>query len=1070
MNKFWVRFFFIFIGVVLILSVFFPFVQALQIGGTSGGNCGNLFCDLKDDVIYWGNLLNVPVYITNWAHDSLNNLGWSVSGHFFDSNVDLNTFSIYNVGDVNATRFIGDGSLLTGISTTDTNFETAGYGDLNMDLNYLQSGDNISELFNDAGYLTNFNDTNAWTAGIINDSNVFLIDLNSVGNLKADGNYLCDSVDCYLISDLNISSSASTDDWNIVMSRGNQSDYNAIIDINSNEALLVRKDSDGGDVFIVDTTNERVGVGVTPSHPFHIRNAPVVTPVGNKYTLYNYSTYTADPNSISGATLHGAYTYALQNYSVNSAVGQNIYTYGSYNEAQTYVDATSIVNSDTIGLWNKSTVANINRNASTRTYNTYGIRNEAIDASTMNNASGAINSNVYGNSSTITLFAARTAGNLIQNSYGNYIYVTESSLNAANAGTIYGEYINIGPKSGSALTAYNIFVSSTNTATKNLLGKDNVKTFFGTGIDASIYYDGTNLIVNPKEVGSGALYLAGNLELGHATDTTIARVSAGVISVEGKNVYMAGGTDVAVADGGTGRSSHTAYALLAGGTTATAAQQSVANSSSVGAFLYSQGTSVLPTYTGAPFVYVPSTESISFNSNLATARSAIYNAWSNSTAVSGSANYLDTFYGLQTPFSINKAFSTSGFVLGTYYLNQGSFVDQSTYSGTPVLLSNSMFGNSFSITDRGNYTANFNSSNTYNAMYFPVTVNTTMNAAGRTKTSSASGIVSIINENHVVTAGTVNSTVIGSDVGVNLYNTGAGTLNSEVYGLRVAVAENALNVRNNQVIYGLYVNVSSGRSGSALKGIVLPRDGAGGDIYMGASNDFYLTYDGTNGYIQTITGKIVLSTADGSSVQIGGGADKNYSLLFDGDNSDVKLTWFKDENYLDINSSVKIKDDLNIDGNVYYKMPHLFGIADSTQAPTAINTWKAVDFNFLLGDAYGFSPQDSNCIVVHQTGHYFASFELQFEDSSPTPTSSVGVRISQNGSEVAGSYSEIDMVKQDGSQEITTLSYIEANEGDVLCMEWITSDIDVNLQTNNTWADQNTTAKGFINWVHPDGM
>ena len=44
------------------------------------------------------------------------------------------------------------------------------------------------------------------------------------------------------------------------------------------------------------------------------------------------------------------------------------------------------------------------------------------------------------------------------------------------------------------------------------------------------------------------------IELGHASDTTLARVSAGVMSVEGKSVYMAGGTDVAVADGGTGAS------------------------------------------------------------------------------------------------------------------------------------------------------------------------------------------------------------------------------------------------------------------------------------------------------------------------------------------------------------------------------------------------------------------------------------------------------------------------------------------------------------------------------------
>lgn len=44
------------------------------------------------------------------------------------------------------------------------------------------------------------------------------------------------------------------------------------------------------------------------------------------------------------------------------------------------------------------------------------------------------------------------------------------------------------------------------------------------------------------------------INIGHASDTTLARVSAGVISVEGNTIYAAGGTDVALADGGTGAS------------------------------------------------------------------------------------------------------------------------------------------------------------------------------------------------------------------------------------------------------------------------------------------------------------------------------------------------------------------------------------------------------------------------------------------------------------------------------------------------------------------------------------
>ena len=46
----------------------------------------------------------------------------------------------------------------------------------------------------------------------------------------------------------------------------------------------------------------------------------------------------------------------------------------------------------------------------------------------------------------------------------------------------------------------------------------------------------------------------GSLELGHATDTTLTRLSAGNVGVEGNLLYRAGGTDVPVADGGTGSS------------------------------------------------------------------------------------------------------------------------------------------------------------------------------------------------------------------------------------------------------------------------------------------------------------------------------------------------------------------------------------------------------------------------------------------------------------------------------------------------------------------------------------
>ena len=45
-----------------------------------------------------------------------------------------------------------------------------------------------------------------------------------------------------------------------------------VIDVTNTEALLVRKNGDGGDVFIVDTTNSRVGIGVTPTVPLEVHD------------------------------------------------------------------------------------------------------------------------------------------------------------------------------------------------------------------------------------------------------------------------------------------------------------------------------------------------------------------------------------------------------------------------------------------------------------------------------------------------------------------------------------------------------------------------------------------------------------------------------------------------------------------------------------------------------------------------------------------------------------------------------------------------------------------------------
>ena len=65
-------------------------------------------------------------------------------------------------------------------------------------------------------------------------------------------------------------------------------------------------------------------------------------------------------------------------------------------------------------------------------------------------------------------------------------------------------------------------------------------------------------------VGTGDSPQFTAVNVGAASDTTLARASAGNLTVEGQELYRAGGTDIPVADGGTGASTHTANSLLVG--------------------------------------------------------------------------------------------------------------------------------------------------------------------------------------------------------------------------------------------------------------------------------------------------------------------------------------------------------------------------------------------------------------------------------------------------------------------------------------------------------------------------
>jgi len=86
----------------------------------------------------------------------------------------------------------------------------------------------------------------------------------------------------------------------------------------------------------------------------------------------------------------------------------------------------------------------------------------------------------------------------------------------------------------------------------------------GSGDDVTWMWDASNTAMTLKLGSSLGDAAFGTIELGHATDTTIARSGSGDITIEGNAVYRAGGTDVPVADGGTGASTLTDGGVLLG--------------------------------------------------------------------------------------------------------------------------------------------------------------------------------------------------------------------------------------------------------------------------------------------------------------------------------------------------------------------------------------------------------------------------------------------------------------------------------------------------------------------------
>lgn len=111
--------------------------------------------------------------------------------------------------------------------------------------------------------------------------------------------------------------------------------------------------------------------------------------------------------------------------------------------------------------------------------------------------------------------------------YGNVVSMIGNNIDMQNIGGTVDTAIGLEIKDIPTAT-YGSYAIYTNLGINSfgddiLLRNDNDKLIFGTDLDASIYYDGTDFIINPKEVGTGQLKVLGSLNQtsGNATINNI---------------------------------------------------------------------------------------------------------------------------------------------------------------------------------------------------------------------------------------------------------------------------------------------------------------------------------------------------------------------------------------------------------------------------------------------------------------------------------------------------------------------------------------------------------------------
>jgi len=309
------------------------------------------------------------------------------------------------------------------------------------------------------------------------------------------------------------------------------------VNSNSTTALFVERDGVNDNVFVVDTTNASIGMNraIDTANTLSITELTKANVINIQHTL----TSAVRPISISvtedwnfngsfvspGATVLQFFMY--DNRAVSTAGSTDIVTpiYVTLQRPQSgTASSTKAGPGINMAVFNINESASMTYSANISTYTTATIAS-SVAAGTQTFAFTWTGTNSFTHvnrwaDSNITFNPTVTGGGTYR--LNHYAFV------ARGTGTTTGNTYSVGFYH--ALTGFDVgwgYVNET-TVANNYMGGDNTKTYWGTGTgsvsartlasDASVTYDGTNLVWNTREIGSGAFQITYNLQVSPVQD------------------------------------------------------------------------------------------------------------------------------------------------------------------------------------------------------------------------------------------------------------------------------------------------------------------------------------------------------------------------------------------------------------------------------------------------------------------------------------------------------------------------------------------------------------------------